>query len=111
MAGTPGDEEQSELQAMLYERVRDSIEGKVAVLRAAFAGGVPDAEEQAEARQLAHKLAGSTGTYGHHAAGRHAAALEDLLDAGPLDAAGADRAAGLALDIAEALDCVERTAP
>lgn len=102
---------QDELQAMLYERVRDSIEGKVAGLRAAFAGGPPDAATHDDARTMAHRLAGSAGTYGFHSAGRDARAIEDLLDAGPLDAVGVARARELADTLARRLDCEERTRP
>lgn len=55
-----------------------------------------DAAAVARARSLAHRLAGTAGSYGHDGAGRHAAAIEDQLAAATPDWAAIDAAlAGL----------------
>ena len=78
------------LLAKLWIKIRPIVEERIAVLdRAAAAaaqGTLPD-DLRVEARNSAHKLAGSLGMYGFDEGTRVARELEQLLDAGSPDPA------------------------
>lgn len=79
------------LLAKLWVKIRPIVEERLSVLdRAAAAAGqgsLPD-ELRIEARNSAHKLAGSLGMYGFDEGTRVARELEQLLDAGSPTPAG-----------------------
>ena len=64
---------------------------------AALSGGALPEELRDEACRSAHKLRGSLGMYGLHRGGEIAGELEDLLAAGPVDAARTPEVASLVL--------------
>jgi len=78
------------LLAKLWVKIQPLVEERIAVLdRAAAAAAhsaLPD-DLRIEARNSAHKLAGSLGMYGFDEGTRVARELEQLLDAGSPDAA------------------------
>lgn len=78
MSGTPADPRES--LAAVIAAFRERLPTRVRELTNALArarGG--EATATAEARSLAHRLAGTAGSYGHVEAGCHAAAIEEQL--------------------------------
>lgn len=67
-----------ELRASFGERLRVRLDELALALSRAREGAV---ESRDEARMLAHRLAGTAGSYGYDGAGRHAATIELLLAA------------------------------
>jgi len=81
-----GQDKTAALLAKLWVKIQPIVEERLTVLdRAAAAtgqGSLPD-DLRIEARNSAHKLAGSLGMYGFDEGTRVARELEQLLDAGP----------------------------
>ncbi len=91
MSDTPADPRES--LAAVITAFGERLPGRVRELTDALArarGG--DATATAEAHSLAHRLAGTAGSYGHVEAGRHAAAIEDQLGCDAPDWAAVDAA-------------------
>jgi len=81
--------------ARLWDAHRGEIDARVSAIEAVVApvGGAPtDGAARAEARQAAHQLAGTCGTFGFAQASRHAAAIEEGLTGVPDEAAAAELA-------------------
>ncbi|MBL8946796.1 MAG: Hpt domain-containing protein [Myxococcales bacterium] len=67
----------AELRAGFGEKLVARLDELAAALTRARAG---DGIARAEARMLAHRLAGTAGSYGYAGAGRHATVIEQALD-------------------------------
>lgn len=85
--------------AALWEASRDTAEKRVDTLEGAIMAlleGRLDEDGRATAQREAHKLAGSSGTFGFHRASEVARELELFFESRPTAAAGGAHAAGLA---------------
>lgn len=83
--------------AGLWERLRPRVATRLDALEAAanrVVAGTADDETHADARDEAHRLAGSLGSYGFPGASAAARELELLLEREPVDAAAVQAAVG-----------------
>ena len=98
-----GQDKTAALLAKLWVKIQPIVEERLAVLdhasAAAGQGRLPD-ELRVEARNNAHKLAGSLGMYGFDEGTRVARELEQMLDAGAPDPA---RLGGLVAELRAAV--------
>lgn len=83
--------------AGLWERLRPRVETRLDALEGAVdqvVAGTADGETHSSARDEAHRLAGSLGSYGFPGASAAARELELLLEREPVDAAAVQAALG-----------------
>ncbi len=98
--------------AALWERSRDTMLERVGMLEVAVAGllqGTLDGEGRREAERVAHRVAGSAGTFGFAEASRVARRLETLL-AAQADVTG-DEAAELVVALRDSLEAPRAAGP
>lgn len=99
MVETSARERMAAVTAALWEASRETAENRVDTIEGAIMAlleGRLDEEARAAAQREAHKLAGSSGTFGFHHASEVARELELFFESRPTAAAGGAHAAGLA---------------